>query len=92
MLFRRAKEEAYATLRRHMIRETEAALLYGILFPDRVPRIPTVEVSRATGDAGLKRAAPAFDPQFSEKWWELVLAGDASVLPRQLGAGRRSRY
>lgn len=38
---------SFEALRRKMIRETEVALLYGLRFPDRVPRIPAVPVSEA---------------------------------------------
>jgi len=69
MLLRRAKDEAYAVLRRRIIRETEAALLYGLLVPDRNPRIPTAEVGTAR-----------FHPAFARAWWSRVL--DLGSVPR----------
>lgn len=41
-----------------MIHETELGLMFGLRFPDQVPRIPTVEVGTAS-----------FDPQFAEDYW-----------------------
>lgn len=53
-----AKQDAYEVLRRRMRRETEVALLYGLRFPERVPRIPTVEVGKGT-----------FPREFSSSFW-----------------------
>ena len=39
MFFRRLRDDVYARMRKRLVRETEAALLYGLTFPDRVPRI-----------------------------------------------------
>ncbi len=52
------KEEPYERMRKCLIRETEVASTYGIRFPDRVPRIPTLEVRKGT-----------FDPVFSDDYW-----------------------
>jgi hypothetical protein len=38
------RSRALAALSKRVIRETEAALIYGLLVPQRVPRIPIVEV------------------------------------------------
>jgi len=48
-----------------MIRETELALLIGLRFPKRMPRIPTMEVGKGT-----------FDPGFAERFWEQALELD----------------
>ena len=42
MLLRRKKHETYDEMRRRMIAETELALLYGLRFPERSDRIPTL--------------------------------------------------
>ena len=42
MLLRRKKHESYEEMRRRMIGETELALLYGLRFPERTTRIPTL--------------------------------------------------
>lgn len=51
--------------RRKVIRETESALLAGLLYPERAPRIPRVEVGTAIFDAGWAR-----------RWWNNVLELD----------------
>lgn len=63
MFFRRTQIQSWLLLRRRLIRETEAALLFGITHPRQVPRIPTVEVGSAR-----------FHPQFAEDWWQQVLS------------------
>jgi hypothetical protein len=68
--FRRAIRDTYAEMRRRVIRETELGLLIGLRFPDRMPRIPTVEVGKEV-----------FDPKFAEAFWEDTL-GDMSSLLR----------
>jgi len=63
-LFRRRLEPLDAA-RRRIIRETEAALYYGLRFPDRAVRIPTVEVGRRR-----------FDPAFATHFWSETLGID----------------
>lgn len=53
-------------LRRKMIRETEVSLLFGMLFPHRVPRIPTVEIGKGS-----------FDRRFAEAYWRDRLGIDS---------------
>ena len=48
--------------RRKLIRETESALLSGLLHPERTTRIPTVMVG--TG---------RFDSRWAARWWNSVL-------------------
>lgn len=52
-----------------LIAETELALFVGLRFPQRVPRIPTLEVG--TGE---------FDPQFSLRFWSETLGIDEAEL------------
>lgn len=54
--------EAYGVFRRRLIRETQVALLYGLRFPNRHPRIPTIEVGTAR-----------FDPEFAIQFWRDAL-------------------
>ncbi len=61
---RRARS-AYGALQGRMIEETELALLYGLRFPDRMPRIPTMEVG--TG---------RFHPVFAANFWQEALELD----------------
>ena len=75
MFFRRLKDDVVARLRRRMVHETEAALLYGLTFPDRAPRIPTVQVGCGT-----------FQPAFAARWWGEVLDLDEETY-RQLAEG-----
>ena len=49
-------------MRKRMLRETEVALLYGLLFPKRHPRIPTMEV----GDG-------EWHPLFVAQFWQEAL-------------------
>lgn len=55
--------ESLDVVRSRLIHETEAALLYGLQFPDRTPRIPRIEV-------GTSR----FDPAFAARFWSETLA------------------
>ena len=66
---RRRKTDAYAALRKRMIRETELALTIGFRFPNRVPRIPTVEVGHGT-----------FHSTFAAQFWEGVLELDEDAI------------
>ena len=59
---KRRVEEAYQALRRRMIQETELALLYGLRFPKRIPRIPTKEVGKSM-----------FAPSLAMKFWAEAL-------------------
>ena len=64
----------YALMRRRMIRETELALLIGLTFPDRAPRIPSIE----TGKGRFRR-------EFAEHFWREALGltdSDVSELRR----------
>ncbi len=65
----RPRSESLDALRRRMIHETEAALLYGLQFPDRTPRIPRVEVGRG-----------AFAPAFAARFWAQTLGLDETEL------------
>ncbi|MCH7596229.1 MAG: hypothetical protein IID35_06680 [Planctomycetes bacterium] len=67
MIKSRFRHDPLDLLRRRLVRETEAALLYGLRFPDRVERIPTVEVARSR-----------FDPAFAARWWAETLGTDRS--------------
>ena len=67
MIKSRFRHDPLDLLRRRLVRETEAALLYGLRFPDRVERIPTVEVGRSR-----------FDPAFAARWWTETLGTDTS--------------
>jgi len=58
----RRRRESLDVVRHRIIHETEAALLYGLHFPDRAIRIPTVEV-------GKRR----FDPVFAANFWSRSL-------------------
>lgn len=48
--------------RRRLIRETETALVVGLLHPERNPRIPTIMVG--VGE---------FDSRWAQRWWNSVL-------------------
>ena len=58
----RRRRESLDVVRQRVIHETEAALLYGLHFPERAIRIPTVEV-------GKRR----FDPVFAANFWSRTL-------------------
>jgi hypothetical protein len=47
--------EPLDVVRRRAIRETEAALLFGLTHPESTARIPRVEVGRAAFSAGYAR-------------------------------------
>ena len=68
--FRRKIRDKYGGMRRRMIHETELGLLIGLHFPERMPRIPAVEVGKGS-----------FDPKFAEAFWDEAL-GDMSSLLR----------
>lgn len=68
MWWRRKITDKFAALRRRMISETEIGLLIGMRFPEKSPRIPTIEVG--TG---------SFDPDYARAYWERRL-GDLSAL------------
>lgn len=70
ILWRRRGLPLFDAWRRKLIRETESALLAGLLHPDKSPRIPTVIV-------GGNR----FDPQWSNRWWDTVLELDPETNP-----------
>ena len=65
MRLRRAKHECYDALRKHMIAETELALLYGLRFPERMRRIPRIEVG-----------GRSFQPAGAAQFWAEVLGID----------------
>lgn len=56
-------------MRRRLVKETEVALTYGLRFPKRMPRIPSIEIGRA-----------AFDPAFARKFWAKTLDLDENEL------------
>ena len=58
----RFKVDKFGALRKRMIAETELALLVGLRFPERVPRIPTMEVGKGT-----------FHPEFAARFWSQTL-------------------
>lgn len=62
MLWRRRGLPLLDAWRRKLIRETETALLTGLLHPETVQRIPTVLVG-----------AGRFDTNWSRRWWNEVL-------------------
>jgi len=70
MLHLRTKRRKYADLRERLIKETELALFIGLRFPQRVPRIPAIEVG-----------GRSFDPDFAQEFWDSLL-GDMSDLFR----------
>ncbi len=65
----RSQVDFYAAMRRRMIAETELAVLIGLRFPDRMPRIPTMEVGR-----------DMFRPKFAADFWAEALGIDAGGL------------
>ena len=62
MLLLRRRRESLDVVRHRIIHETEAALLYGLHFPDRAIRIPTVEVGKSR-----------FDRAFAARFWAETL-------------------
>ena len=65
----RPRSESLDAVRRRIIHETEVALLYGLRFPDRAPRIPRVEAGRG-----------AFAPGFAARFWAQTLGLDGTEL------------
>jgi hypothetical protein len=65
----RCRPEPLDVVRLRIIHETEVALLYGFLFPDRAVRIPTVEVGQSS-----------FDPAFAAHFWGRTLGIDETEL------------
>jgi hypothetical protein len=61
----RRGSESLDVVRSRIIHETEAALLYGLQYPDRTPRIPRLEV-------GTSR----FEPAFAAYFWGRTLGID----------------
>ena len=61
----RFRIDSFEALRRRMIAETELALLYGLRFPERIPRIPTIEVG-----------VGSFQPDFAAQYWSEALGID----------------
>ena len=68
--FNWVKKRAGIDSHRRMIRETEMGLTIALTFPERMPKIPAMEVSNAS-----------FDPTWAERFWEGIL-GDGSDLNR----------
>jgi len=60
-----ASHDPLSRWRRRLIRETEAALLYGLTHPSEVPRIPTIEVRRGS-----------FTQSFGDRWWSALFSHD----------------
>ena len=60
-LLRRCRE-SLDVVRHRIIHETEAALLYGLQFPESAVRIPTVEVGKRS-----------FNPAFAANFWSRTL-------------------
>jgi hypothetical protein len=75
---RRLPADQYGALRKRMIHETEVALIFGLRFPDRVPRIPTIEVG--TGE---------FHPEFAKQYWDRLLDSRGLIPIRRDGRERR---
>ena len=69
---RRLPLDRYGALRKRMIHETEVALLFGLRFPDRVPRIPIVEVGRGE-----------FHPDFAKQFWAGLLDSNGLIPTRR---------
>ena len=80
MRLRQAKYESYDALRKNMIAETELALLYGLRFPERMRRIPRIEVGGGS-----------FQPAMATHFWAEVLGIDKEeiVTPGQGQPARR---
>ncbi len=68
MLLRRRSRFSLDAWRLRLIRETETALLHGLLHPKSVPRIPTVEVGKGS-----------FESVLAEQWWTGVLDIDGEA-------------
>ncbi|UCC30588.1 MAG: hypothetical protein JSU86_20630 [Phycisphaerales bacterium] len=69
MRLRRFRVDSFDALRKRMIAETELALLVGLRFPDRMPRIPTMEVGSGR-----------FHPDFATRYWSQTLEVDMAEL------------
>ena len=65
----RPRSGSLDAVRRRLIHETEAALLYGLQFPDRTPRIPRIEVGKGR-----------FDPAFAAYFWGRTLGIDDTAI------------
>lgn len=63
----RFQVDKFGVLRKRMIAETEIALLFGLRFPERLPRIPTMEVG--TGQ---------FRREFAAQFWSEALGLEAN--------------
>ncbi len=69
MILVRGRRQSLDVVRRRIIRETEAALLYGLQFPESAVRIPTVEIGRGI-----------FDSTFAAHFWSRTLGLDEMEL------------
>ncbi len=67
MRLARSAVDRFQALRKRIIRETEVALLIGLTHPERMQRIPIMEIG--TGQ---------FDPTFAARFWESVLDIDST--------------
>lgn len=65
MFLRRRAMQSLDRWRRRMIRETEYALLDGLLHPNRNPRIPTIMVG-----------VGQFNSRWAHRWWNSILELD----------------
>ena len=65
----RFQVDKFGALRKRMIAETELALLIGLKFPDRAPRIPTMRVGIGS-----------FRPEFAAQFWGETLGIDLEEL------------
>ncbi len=61
--------ESLDAIRRRIIAETEVALTWGLIHPEAVPRIPTIEVG-----------AGSFHPEFARRFWSATLNIDLTKL------------
>ncbi len=68
-------EDSYAKMRRRMLDETELALYIGLRFPERMRRIPIMEVGTAR-----------FRPSFAAAFWGDVLDLDEANIALLEGA------
>ncbi len=66
----RSRQESLDVLRFRVIRETEAALLYGLEHPEATTRIPVVEVGKG-----------AFAPAVADRFWAHVLGSQQVARP-----------
>lgn len=70
ILIRKLKDQLHDRIRRRMIRDTEIALWFGFMYPDRAIRIPTLEVG-----------CGAFHPDYAARFWSDLLDPNANSLP-----------